>query len=551
MARFVDKVFRFTGGLNEDEAPEALAEGELSVAENCYRRGSSMGTRPGMLLEVTGQPYDEAITGTPAVTGIRDFHWGLDANRAMVVTAGSGIWKDHGTAVTGALTVSAGSDYRWTFAEHKDSLYAAGGKAADSIWKWTGTGNASAVTFQNDSGTGIDAKYIFQKWNYGFLAGMNGTAPEDNAMVARYSALSDMDVWPVGNTIGGSSAIGGFSSYADEYLTGFGEFTDNHGDWLLVLSTRQIFNVVQTPDPYTPFYISGVIQNGCVGQSAFVNLGTDSGDAIYLSRRGIHSVRQSQAHGQASDAFLSWKIRKTFATLNRTRLAFTTAAYWPSEGLVLFLVSSGSNGYQDMILCLDLKGLPEVTADNARWTLWRIAIPGSERATVITQGREADAIGGQPQVYVGTSAGKIARFSSSFFSDLTTAGAYPVRFRTRNDTFGMPGVTKGIGDIYLEIQPGGDYRPKFQTFFDFGRVSTPPHDLVMDPGGGWLFDTAKIGLTPFHSAQETNRVRLYGTGSGDSIAHEFTHSGSNEPFWVPLFSAQVRAFGENAGDLAE
>jgi hypothetical protein len=272
-------------GVNEDNSPDRLQDNELVTAENCCRNGSSFGTRPGCERETaaTGN-YSAALAGAAAVQGLVDYNIPFTAGIRAASTQLSAVlfaisngncFSDSGTVLTkGAgvnITAAGATPNFWTFAEHKNVLYMAGGADGDSVNQWTGAGNVTQVTFNNSAATPIDAKYIFQKWNYGFLGGMNGTTPDDNPMVVRYSPLGDMTTWPAGNTIGGTSTIGGFDSYGDNWVTGFADYTDNRGDWLLVLTRKALYGVQQQEIPMAPFRVGfeGIVANGCVSQRAY------------------------------------------------------------------------------------------------------------------------------------------------------------------------------------------------------------------------------------------------------------------------------------------
>jgi hypothetical protein len=526
-------------GLNEDSNPNELGPNELRVARNCWRQGKRFGTRAGVEREGTASGnYDAAISSGAAIHGIYDYRNRLASTGKLIVVCGGVVHTDDATTLTkgAGVTISSGQNNKWTFCTHKNNLYMAGGANADTVTKWTGTGDLAKVTFQNSGSTDIDAKYVFTKWNYGFLAGMNGTAVEDNPMVVRYSALNDMDTWPVANTIGGSSAIGGLPSYGQTSITGFAEFTDNTGDWLLILTDKALFPVLQTPDPLAPFYIDSAIANGCVHQNAFVSLGLDAGDAIYLSERGIHSLRQSQRHGSKEHTFLSWKIRETFETINRSRLKYAEGAYYPKHGVVLFAISTGSNTTNDTILCLDVKNTRELTAENARWYIWDVQ---GVKANVLATAKDAST--DASYIYAGSYDGNVFRFNDTTYTDLGTG--FEVRWRTKDDDRGQPHIEKGLGDIYVDAGPGGAYQPTVQPIFDYGTRSGEA--LAFDlPEAGAVFGTARFGTDVWGSADEIWRNRLYGKGYGYTVGWEFSHIGTNEPFFVTNHAYQVRPLGK-------
>ena len=285
--------FKLSGlrGLNEDETSEQLNPLDLTEALNTARYGSSYGTRPGIAYETTTVATGNYTTTVAAGLVQGGIEMGIRTNATdnwLISVVNGNVYYD---SCSGALTktgVTISTTGRWTFAQYNGSLYGAGGANGDNIWSWAGgTGDALAnITFQSDTNgdgvgdTSIDAKYILEKWNYLFLAGMNGSQADDNPMVVRYSALGDPTTWPVGNSIGGTSSIGGFDAYGGNTITGLAEFSAASREWVLVLTRKRIYSVVQLPDPETPFHVDDTIANGCVAQQAFVSLGVDSGDAI-------------------------------------------------------------------------------------------------------------------------------------------------------------------------------------------------------------------------------------------------------------------------------
>lgn len=551
MAKFQPISVRRLRGLNEDDNPEVVGDDELTRAFNSWRRDETTGTRPGIDRDAD----DFTAQGAGAVNGGVDYRTANDATRNMVIVCngairvGDGGTTPTGAAITGAVTVTASANHRWTFAQHAGNLYGAGGTSTDSFWKYTGAGNASAISILDLSAAALYPTYAFEKWNRlwtaGFRAAAGGIATDasSNPMTVRFSALSDGDVWPVGNTIGGSG-IGGLSSYGDEYVTGFGEYQGS----LLILSNQRIYQVFERTDPYAPFSLGSEADSqvsvGCVHQNAFVSLGLDSGDAIFLSRRGIHSLRQSKQFGAREDAFLSWKIRRTFATINWSVIHRSVGAYWPEEGVVLFAVPTGSSANPNLILCLDIKGKEQMTAQNAEWHIWeRVgATSNAELTTALWYGRTAAGVGG---IYEGNAAGDVARITETTTADLGTA--YVTDIVTKHNDYGHPTLDKGLGDMTVVLQPGGDYTPTCTPVFDNGARSGTPIPMTMGATGP-VWDNAIFDSDVFPTDTSTFTDKLYGRGRGRTVAFQFQHGAANQPFYIASFHPQIRLFGEATGE---
>jgi hypothetical protein len=443
----------------------------------------------------------------------------------------------------------------WTFAVHNDVLYAAGGSSTDTPWAWDGTTNALLAIY--DSG-GVAASdlifptYIFAKWKRLFAcqfrdnSGNISTDITSNPMTPRYSSLNQPTVWPLGNTFAGTG-VGGLPGYGDEFLTGFGEYTDNDGDFLIILTNRHLYAVQEDPNnALAPFYISrkGAISFGCMSQHSFVSLGLDSGDAIYLSEHGVHSLRQTQEFGATEDKILSWKIRSLFKTINIKYLKYAVGSYLKEEGIVVFAVPTGSDTYNSLLLILDIKGLKEVTSANARWFTARIR-PGtnSERVTTLFPARSST---GKWYLYGGTVGGDVFRFDDTVHQDLGS-NAYESTFQTSWSDFGSPQHQKTMGDIYCQIQPSGDYSAILNMKADYGAKSSGPYLIALTNNPGGVYGTAVYGTATYGTTQATNQRRIYATGSGTNFSFRIGKSAANQPFYIAKLSGRVAQHGVSRG----
>lgn len=546
-------------GLNEDENPDALQPGDLIQALNLQWRGRTVGTRPGL---ERADDYASAINGDAAVVGIYDYRRNNDANRDLVAASGGNLVTgpaggDVLDKVTNSVAITAGDTNYWVFATHSGNLYAAGGGTQDDFAKWTGSGALTSVTINNLSAAALSPSYVFEKWNYlwaaGFTLQSNGALATDassNPMVARFSSLNQPDDWPAGNSIGGSSAIGGLSSYGGEYITGFGDFTDNSGDWLLILTNRRIYQVLQDPDPLKLFFVSpgrGAIANGCVHQRAFVSLGLDSSEAVYLSRNGIHSLRQSQQFGPQEDKFLSWKIRNTFKQINFARIGQATGAYDRRNGRVIFAVPYLTSTVNNLLLVLDIKDTDELTAQSAKWSVWFLAgsTADARAANTLYAGIGDDSI---DYIYCGNNEGDLTRFSDdTVFSDL--GSSYTATLQTHHENFNQIGVEKILGDVHLLIQPGGSYKPVLVPIFDYGTDFGLPQDIAMPPNAQALWDSAVWDAAVWGGdEQEVFRIKLCPFGRFEALSFQVTHTGVNEPFFLAGLGFQTDVEGESAGE---
>ncbi len=528
-------------GVNEDENPAEVGDGELTIALNSFRRGRTRGTRPGFRRDP--DVYTSAMTG-PIQGGVNFFRSNGTARDVVIVENGL-VREATGADLNGALTFNTSA--AWTFDVFNDVLYGAGGTLDDDFWSWNGSGNISAVSILNLSAAAIYPAYVKQKWGRLWTAGFRTAAGaiasdlSSNPTTARYTPIGQPTVWPTGNTVGGSGAIAAFDAYGDSWITGFGDYTDGTGDWLLVLLNDRIYALSQTGDSLAPFAVSerGAIQNGCVHQRAFVNMGLDSGDAIYLSSRGDHSLKSSQEFGARSETFLSWKIRQTFETINQSAITASVGAYDSRLGIVLFAVPTGSNTSPDTILCLDVKDKKSLTAENAEWDIWRLGSTGND-ALVSAMWTGTD-LNGQIRIHAGTKGGNVCHVDDDVHADL--GAAYRVHMRTKHYDYGEQAYEKSNGDIWINLQPGGNYTPTFRQVFDYGSRQASARQLAMAIDSGvW----GSITWDAFEWATDIASVltKVYGVGAGQTIAYEFTHSAANEPFYIANIAPEVSILGE-------
>ena len=556
MAPFQNRRLGPFGGLNQNENPHAIPPNDLIKAPNVVHRGDDLGTRPGAILEKTGKQYAAATTGAQPIQGLHEHRENVDAGRHLLAVGwdgvgsgaqpnGQNVFFDDASLLPDSATINEGQDFVWTFATHNNNTFAAGGKTrADSFWYFdgnTGTG-ATAIAAVDSGAVALYPSFVHAWRNYLFIGGLNPATPlaDNNASTVRFADFaSDPTVatnWKTGNTIG-------FTAYGKSHNTGITNFRDNSGDYLLLLYNDHIETVRLDPQSgfNVPFFINDKIANGCVNQRAYISLGLDAGDAIYVSERGIHTLQQSQQYGEKADTFISWKIRPFFKTLNRDRLKYTVGAYDFRNGRVVIAMSTGSNSAHDVIACLDVKRDEKITAKNARWTFWTLG--GSKFVNELKMLRDEDNV---PRLYFGTTTGEVGYFDDDTFTDL--GSSYTSEFQTAHDSWGSTATQKNIGDVTVTLSPGGTYKPTMRLHFDYGRKVSTPRLLTMPSPAGGKFGTAVFGVDVFGSDSAVRDEKVYGSGSGRTVGFSVSHAG--QPFFVSSIDYQGRVVGEDTGDTA-
>jgi len=549
MGRFQNKRLGPFGGLNQNENPHAIPPNDLIEARNVAHRGDDLGTRPGAILEKAGKEYAAATTGAKPVQGLHEHRKNVDAGRVLLAVGSNAdgsknVFYEDAALLADNATITADQNNVWTFATHNNKTYAAGGANADHFWYFDGnTGGAGATQIDvvDSGGVTMLPNYVHAWRNYLFLGGLNPASPlpDNNASTVRFCDFATDPIteanWKVGNTIG-------FTAYGKSHNTGIADFRDNSGDYLMLLFNDHIETVKLDPQSgfNVPFFINDKIANGCVNQRAYMSLGLDAGDAVYVSERGVHTLQQSQQHGTKADTFISWKIRPFFKTLNPDRIKYSVGAYDFRNGRVLIAVSTGSNTAHDTILCLDVKRDEKITAKNARWTLWYLG--GAKYINELKMMRDEDDVW---RMYFGTTTGEVGYFDDDTFSDF--GSSYTSRFRTADDAMGSAATRKNLGDVTVTVQPAGTYEPRMNFYFDYGRTISLSRAVALPEsvGAQWNVDMWNVGVWGTESTARS--TKLYGAGSGNTIGFGMQHATANEPFFVSAIDYQVRITGEDTG----
>jgi hypothetical protein len=561
-------------GLNQDENPYALRDDELQKATNAARRGSLVGTRPGAANLGTGEDYEAQLTGAPCIQGAAEYRSNYDQNRVILViahnaTATQKIWHEDAAQLPAGPTLTTNKDYIWSFALFNDLLWGTGGPAGrdsattEPMWTWDGnTASAATARTLTDKATGatLYPKFIKEWRGYLIIGGLQQSSgnrnSSNNPVVARYCTFStdptDDVNWLDGNTIGyRTGGSGPFSRIGlpqwGAAATGFGEYQDNKGDFLCLLSNKGIVSCVLHPE--NDFAVTDSIPNGCVHQRAFVNLGLDTGDAIYVSEHGVHSLRQSQQHGSKEDSFLSWKIREFWNTINRARIWMTCGAYDRANGRVVFVFSTGSETKHNYLWCLDVKDQQSFDARTSRWfgpwTIRDTTLGDSVvRVNHIDYMRNAS---NEWKLYLFTDHGYVLQFDEDVYQDLGSYG-YSCVLRTKDFDFGNPNMDKRVGDCIVSVAPGGNHNVTFKTHFDLGR-KTSLSILRQKASDGGVVGTGTVGSAKVGSGFAIGEDKVYQVGKGRTVGWEISHATALEPFLIGAITTEVSGAGESKGDI--
>lgn len=562
-------------GLNQDENPDSLQPGELTVADNVIRRGNFVGTRPGLTALGSSTDYENDLTDTPSIEGSYEYRQNFDQARRLFVvgdkdsSANDIYYEDDANLdlTTNSIALQVGNGYAYSFTTHQNSMWVTGGPTGKSqvtnvdmcVWDGaavSGAGSDLDKITLTDKGTTdtLRPKFVRSYKNYLLIGGLQGSGgnyptASNNAACVRYATFAtDPTVdanWADSNTIGFNASRVGSGSWGRTYCTGFAEYQDNKGSFLLILGNRNIASVRLDTQFGNDFIVTDDISNGCVHERAFVSLGLDSQDAIFMSEYGIHSLRQSQQFGGRDETFLSWKIRPFFNSINNSRIHDSVGVYAPKFGVVLFAVSTGTNSTHDSIIALDVKDAETLNSRHAMWYgPWKLG--SSLKVAHMGYYRDESDV---PQLYIFTTNGKVLVMDEDAHADIS--GGFSTVIRTADATLGRPDLEKRVGDTTITLATDiGGYNIQHRTYFDFGRRTSAAINpnvpsltaSTVDDGGGTVIGTATVG-----SSFATVTRKLYTRGRGYSISHEFSASGASKSFFIGRIDTQVAGAGEDAG----
>lgn len=201
----------------------------------------------------------DALNSGAPIQGL-NYYLQADADDWLVAVAGTQVLQSAAidnswTDITGALTITAGADNQWDLLNFQDVLLAFGGPpiAPDAPFKWTGTGDATAL-----GGTSPSA--------YGALSVNN------RVFAFRTTADPSTIFWSIigdatdfAGTGSGSQTAGSLSD--NQKITAAKMLSTNY---MLVFKENSTYQMVVSSAPF-PIYTL-FEDTGCVGKNAVVNI---------------------------------------------------------------------------------------------------------------------------------------------------------------------------------------------------------------------------------------------------------------------------------------
>lgn len=275
-----------------------------------------------------------AMASGAAVTGLF-YYQQVDQDYWLIATAGTKIYKSDtldGTMddITGAVTVTSDANNIWNIIVFDDTVVAFGG-APNAPWKWTGSGNASAL-----GGSPPTADFCFTYNNRVF-------AGRSNNSTIYWTIVGNCEDWTGDGS--GSAVVGSLDD--NQLLIGATPLTTDQAllfkqNSVYQMSTR---NLVNDAFPIFPLH-QGV---GACGKNAIVNV---NGEVYFITSQG----RMMSTNGARLQEYPS-TIDDVWDDLNFDRLKYIQGTYYHSSDheWLIWAVSDGSNTQNNKAIIWDLK----------------------------------------------------------------------------------------------------------------------------------------------------------------------------------------------------
>lgn len=285
-----------------------------------------------------------ALNGTPTSL----FYSPVLSN--LVGTAGVKIYSSMDAAspsdITGAISVTTALQVHWTEWQFETTKYVIGTNGTDAPWKWTGTGNASALGGSPPSG-----RWIATFQNAVWLA---NTSTEPSTLF--FSNTGDPETWTTDDDYKFDAPITGLGKLGDLLVV----FMEDHIGVLSGTNNRQLVKVDR--------YING---KGCSGGHTVVN-GNLAGKEVLIfhSGDGFYAFDGTQTLIKLSTP-IARKYTNSSSTSrwNEQRFNKAWATYDNSRNWYICALSDGGDSKNDFILILDLGRFFE-TADGTAVPHW-------------------------------------------------------------------------------------------------------------------------------------------------------------------------------------
>lgn len=217
---------------------------------------------------------------------------------------------------------------------------------------------------------------------------------------------------------------------------------------------------------------------GAEGHKSVVSVDMD--DVMFLSKKGIHSLSATAAHGDFQGAFISKKIQPTFNDWPKAQLDKAHAIYLPDLNCVALSVAEEDQTDPTALWFLDTQ-LKE-------WYTW----PDIETRSLAVQLNSLN----ERKLVWGSAASKIYRYGNGDYTDLSGTA---IRYKVRTGTIYVdqnPQSLKGFKSISFYFKPRGRFSFTIRVWVDNVSVqSRTVSDTILGDtlGNTFILGTSILG----------------------------------------------------------
>lgn len=484
----------FSGGLNTFD-PEYLSDlnqspdlDNLVIVDKGFkkRNGDSTWNSTAMVSSAT------AITGGGYIK--------LDAGTEIIgAVAGTKFFSDSGLSgtmsdKTGAVTITSGQNNFWTSVNFNNLQIWFGG-APDAPFKYSGTGNASAL-----GGTPPSAYTAFVGNNRVFAV---GTAANPSRIY--WPVVSNPEDWT--GTGSGNADV----ALSDGEGLQFGVM--NGVDSAILFKNSSTHMMVTTRQPFPIYQLQKGI--GAAGKRAFAQA---NGVTYFITpgRRMYSTVDGLNFTSYPND------INDIFDSINTSRIPYIVGYYHQPLEWIVFMVSTGSNTTNNYAIIWDIK----------HQCYLRCTTGFKANTAFIVQNR---------RFFCGHYDGKLyEKDKDTVFSDASETSPGPINAYWRTPFKNMGGLDETLHPLYYTVSAHTESSTilSLSYGFDYATTLKTQNSSVIASGGQWdsaLWDVALWG------GQNATNVRMYVGSRGNLFSLTIGNAIASQAFTVQGVSVRLRS----------
>ena len=487
--------FSNAGGLNDTASPIVIGDNEASDLQNVvFTASGSFETRDGTdnintstigaSTSCTGLTFYKTVAGTRYLVEVHSD----DKIRKMDYAVGGapdGTWDD----ITGALSFAVGQDNLASFTVGEDTLIIEDGLGTTAPYKWTGTGNASAL-----GGSPPNAKVVAYHKRMAFAAGNS-------------SALSTLYFSDIGNIENCTTG-----------LSGNVNIETNDGSVIRALVPG--FDALYIFKDSSIWRLSGDDKDTFVLQRMVSDLGTLSPKTVALIGNEIFfQSDQGDIYiydGSIGVRLISSKVEDTIESANFDRFQYANAVVFDSDFYIAY--STAGSSTHDRLLVFD--------TFNLAWTKFK-GINANALAV-------ADDGTGKDMLIFGDYTGFVYNYPEGTSDNGTAIDAYYV-----TKQYSLP-ESKPLKDwklLKVFADQKGTYNLTVETRTDF-ETTGKENSVSLAGSASALYGTAVYG-TARYGGQDLVIGRIEPNEEGNFFQIKYSNSTVDQPFEIKGFQIFV------------